>query len=130
MQMEGFFSFPRSDIGLPSLRSCGPFFQAATLLLVWSGIVSAQTPALNQQPHGFDDFAQRVQEYMKLRKALPNQRTTKRPEQIVNRRRSLAEAIREARPAAKQSDIFTPESNDEFLKVIRGTLQRPNVRKT
>ncbi len=70
---------------------------------------------------------------MKLRKALPNQRTTKRQEQIVDRRHSIADAIREARPAAKQGDIFTPEITPEFLKVIRGTIQgssSANVRKT
>jgi hypothetical protein len=105
----------------------------AALLLALSPAGAAQTPPLNQQPPGFDDFTQRVQEYMKLRKELPNQHTTKRQEQIVNRRHSLADAIREARPAAKQGDVFTPESTPEFLKVIRGTLQgagAASVRKT
>ena len=70
---------------------------------------------------------------LKLRKTLPNQHTTKRQEQIVDRRHTLADDIREARPAAKQGDIFTPESTPEFLKVIRATLQGSNsasVRKT
>lgn len=129
MRMGG-SKFPRPGIGLASLRGCFRFFQTASLLLALPGIAGAQTPALNQQPQGFDDFTQHVQDYMKLRKSLPNQRTTKRPEQIVSRRRALAEWIREARPAAKQGDIFTPESSEKFLKVIRGTLQRPNVRKT
>jgi hypothetical protein len=110
-----------------------PLLQATSLLLALSGCGVAQTPPLNKQPPGFDDFNQRVQEYMKLRKALPNQKTTKRQEQIVDRRHTLADAIREARPAAKQGDIFTPDSSAEFLKVIRGTLQgstAANVRKT
>jgi hypothetical protein len=109
------------------------FLHAASLWLVLSGAGIAQTPPLNKQPPGFDDFTQRVQQYMKLRKELPNQRTTKRQKQIVDRRHSIAEAIREARPAAKQGDIFTPESTVEFLKIIRGTLQgsnAANVRKT
>jgi len=104
--------------------------QAAGLLLALGAVGCAQSPPLNKQPPGFDDFTQRVQQYMKLRKALPNERTTKRAEQIVDRRHSLAQAIREARPAAKQGDIFTPESSEQFLKVIRATLQRSNVRKT
>jgi hypothetical protein len=99
-------------------------------MLLWSGFALAQAPALNKQPAGFDDFRQRVEEYMKLRKALPSQRTTKKQEQITDRRHALAEAIRQARPAAKQGEIFTPESSQEFLKVIRGTLQGANVRKT
>lgn len=109
------------------------FLQAASLLLALAGTGCAETPPLSKQPPGFDDFTQRVQQYMKLRKTLPNQHTTKRQEQIVDRRHTLADAIREARPAAKQGDIFTPESSAEFLKVIRGTLQGSNaasVRKT
>lgn len=103
---------------------------------MWLGLVAvavAQTGPPKQPPAGFDNFSQRVQEYMKLRKSLPNQRTTKRQEQIADRRRTLAEAIREARPNAKQGDIFTPESTPEFLKVIRGTFEgnkSSTVRKT
>jgi len=107
--------------------------RTASLLIALAGAGCAETPPLNKQPPGFDDFTQRVQQYIKLRKALPNQRTTKRQEQIVDRRRTLADEIREARPAAKQGDIFTAESTPEFLKVIRGTLQgsnSANVRKT
>src|ERR1700674_3997133 len=84
--------------------------QAAALMLALSAVGCAETPPLEKQPPGFDDFTQRVQQYMKLRKALPNEHTTKRQEQIVDRRHSIADAIREARPAAKQGDIFTPES--------------------
>src|SRR5579872_3139383 len=106
---------------------------AASLLLALTRTGYGETPSLNQQPPGFDDFTQRVQQYMKLRKALPNQHTTKRQAQIVDRRHMLADAIREARPAAKQGDIFTPESSVAFIKVIRGTLRgahAANVRKT
>jgi len=109
------------------------FLQAASLLLALAGTACAETPPLSKQPPGFDDFTQRVQQYMKLRKALPNEHITKRQEQIVDRRHSLADAIRDARPAAKQGDIFTPESSEQFLKVIRGTLQgssAASVRKT
>lgn len=112
----------------------GLTLQAASLVIAWSAVAAAQTPALNKQPPGFDEFTQHVEQYMKLRKTLPNERTTKRQEQIVDRRHSLADAIREARPAAKQGDIFTPESSEQFLKVIRGTVWRgsnaANVRKT
>jgi hypothetical protein len=105
----------------------------AALLIALAAAGCAETPPLNKQPPGFDDFTQRVQQYMKLRNALPNEKTTKRQEQIVDRRHSLADAIREARPTAKQGDIFTPEIAPEFLKVIRATLHGasgPNVRKT
>lgn len=81
----------------------------------------------------FGDFAQRVDRYVKLRKALPKERTTKRQEVIVDRRHELAQAIREARSGAKHGDIFTPEISQQFVTVIRGTLQgskASNVRKT
>jgi len=110
-----------------------PMLQAAGLLLALSGVAVAQTPPLTKQPAGFDGFNERVRQYLKLRNALPNQRTTKRQAQIVDRRRTLADAIREARPAAKQGDIFTPESTQQFLTVIRDTLQgmgSAKVRKT
>ena len=111
----------------------GLTLQAASLVIALSAVAAAQAPPRNKQPPGFDDFTPRVQQYMKLRKALPNERTTNRQDQIVDRRHSLADAIREARPAAKQGDIFTPESTPEFLKVIRATLQgsnSSNARKT
>lgn len=104
--------------------------QVAGLWLALVGVAGAQTPPLTQQPAGFDDFTQRVQQYMKLRNSLPNQRTTKHQDQIVSRRHALARSIREARSTAKQGDLFTPESTPEFVKVIRGTLQGPGVRKT
>jgi len=126
------FAGPRFShrLSRPLIGRC---LQAAGLLIALGAVGCAETPPLNKQPPGFDDFTQRVQQYMKLRKSLPNERTTKRQEQIVDRRHSLADAIREARPAAKQGDIFTPESTPEFLKVIRSTLQgsnSSNVRKT
>jgi hypothetical protein len=115
------------------LRTC-PLLQAAvSLLLALSEVAVAQTPPLNKQPPGFDDFTERVQQYLKLRNGLPNQRTNKRQDQIIDRRHTLADAIREARPMAKQGDIFTPESTPEFLNVIRGTLQgasSTNARRT
>jgi hypothetical protein len=115
------------------MQTRGFNLQAAILGILLSAAGVAQTPPLSQQPAGFVDFTQRVQTYMKLRKTLPDERTTKRQEQIVSRRHSLADAIRQARADSKQGDIFTPECSEEFLKVIRGTFHGSNaarVRKT
>jgi len=90
-------------------------------------------PSTNPNPPAWREFDQRVQQYLKLRKALPQERTTKRQEEIVDRRHALAQAIRESRADAKQGDIFTPEISEQFLKVIRSTFQgsnASNVRKT
>lgn len=91
-----------------------------------------QSPPGDPEP-AFREFEKRVQAYVKLRKAVPRLRTTNDRKEIVDRRRALAQAIREARPDAKQGDIFTPEISEQFLDVIRGALQgsgAPNVRKT
>jgi hypothetical protein len=93
----------------------------------------AQIPPVSPEPPAFRDFTKRVQQYLTLRKSLPEQRTTKRQKEIVDRRHALAQAIRESRTGAVQGDIFTPEISEQFLLVIRSTLQgsnASNVRKT
>ena len=89
-------------------------------------------PAVPESP-AFGDFTLKVQQYLKLRKALPQQHNTNRRKEIVDRRSALAQAIRESRTGAKQGDIFSPEISEQFLKVIRRTLKGSNassVRKT
>lgn len=111
-----------------------PFLRAGVLaLLASAGVGSAQAPHPTVQPQPFGDFSQRLEEYLKLRKGLPDERTTKHRKEIVDRRRALATAIREARKDAKQGDIFTPEISAEFNAAIRETFQGSkavNVRKT
>lgn len=89
-----------------------------------------QAPSEGPDSPAFREFGQRVQDYLKLRKSLPSERTTKHPEEITGRRKYLALAIREARSSAKQGDIFSPEISEAFLKVIRSTLQGTSVRRT
>lgn len=89
-----------------------------------------QTPPIAAEPPAFREFRQRVQAYMDLRKTLPRERTTKRTEEIADRRLALAQAIRELRAGAKQGDIFTADVSRQFLGVIRNTLQGSAVRRT
>ncbi|MEO8662481.1 MAG: hypothetical protein ABI693_28730, partial [Bryobacteraceae bacterium] len=80
-----------------------------------------------------EEFQLHVQEYVKLHKSVPPLRMTKQRREIVERRRALAEKIRESRPAAKQGDFFTPEVSAEVRRIIQKTFQSsaaPNVRKT
>jgi hypothetical protein len=113
------------------------FLRTGVLFIVLAGVLripvaagpQAVSPATQESP-AFREFTQRVQEYLKLRKATPRERTTKHQEEIVDRRYALAQVIREARSGAKQGDIFSPEIADQFLKIIRSTLQGANVRKT
>jgi hypothetical protein len=102
-------------------------FWVAGILPIPSALGFPQKPGPTPGSPTFGDFSQRVEQYLKLRKALPRERTTKRPEEIADRRRALAQAIRESRGGAKQGDIFTPEISEQFLRVIRSSLQGPNA---
>src|SRR5437868_14702272 len=73
------------------------------------------------------DFQKRVADYVKLRKSveskLPALKRTDSQEKIVHHEHELGHKIREARPAAKQGDIFTPEIAAEFRRLIAITMQ-------
>ncbi len=100
------------------------------------GAVASGAPQASpgkQETPAFHEFSQRVQQYIKLKKAAPRLRTTPQRKEIVDRRRALVQKIQEARADAKQGDIFTPEASAEFKQVILRTFQGPdasNVRKT
>jgi len=108
-------------------------FCVAGIFLISAAAGYPQNAAPTPENPTFGDFSQRVGQYLKLRKAAPPERTTKNQEEITDRRRALAQGIRKARADAKQGDIFTPEISEQFLRVIRSTLQGPkssNARKT
>ena len=107
------------------------FLPAACVLILLAGAAAAQTPALSKQPPGFGDFTQRVQQYMKLRNALPNQRTTKIPAKIVDRRQSLAEAIREKQVTfvVERPELLGGEAHRRSSSACgadHGTARRPH----
>jgi hypothetical protein len=92
-----------------------------------------ESPPKSPDLPAFREFTKGVQEYLKLQKAVPRLRTTKHREEIIERRRALAQKIREVRANAQPGDIFTPDVSEEFRRVIRSTFQGPgatNVRKT
>jgi hypothetical protein len=98
---------------------------------------AAQVSPASQPSPAFQDFTQRVQEYLKLRKELqgsvPRRKNTKLRKEIVERQVALAQKIREARSNAKQGDIFTPEISEQFRQTIGSKLHgasASNVRKT
>jgi hypothetical protein len=93
--------------------------------------VAARPPRVepeSPEPPAFREFSERVQQYVKLQRAMPRLRTTKKRKEIVERRRALAEKICEARANAKQGDFFTPAVSEEFRRVIQNALQGPNAR--
>jgi hypothetical protein len=91
-------------------------------------------PASPQEPVNPDslaiqDFQKRIDGYMKLRKAaaaqVPRLKTTGAPEKISEHEKSLAGRIREARPDAPQGNIFTPEIQAEFRRLIGLAMRTP-----
>jgi hypothetical protein len=116
------------------------FSRTVVLFIVLVGVlripITAGPPAdplASPESRGFHEFMQRAQKYVKLQKAMPRLRTTKRREEIVERRRALAQKIRESRPNAQPGDVFSPAASEEFRRVIRSTFQGPsgaNVRRT
>lgn len=73
------------------------------------------------------DFENRVAEYVKLHKTAGSGMPALKPADsgsvIANHEHALADKIREARPAAKQGDIFTPGVVMEFRRLIRTAMQ-------
>jgi hypothetical protein len=77
----------------------------------------------------FKIFTARVQQYVKLQKAveasLPTLKPTKEVAKIDGHERALARKIAQARSGARQGDIFTEEVTREFRRIIRGEFQGP-----
>jgi hypothetical protein len=114
------------------------FLRTAVLFVALVGVplVAADPPQIkpaSPDSPGFREFSQRLEEYLKLQKAVPRLRTTKKREEIIARRQALAQKVRETRSDAKQGDIFTPAASEEFRRIIRSVFLGPkgaSVRKT
>ncbi len=73
------------------------------------------------------DFDARTAAYVDLHRrvaaTVPARRSTDDPKRIMVRRKALAEAIRDARPDARQGAIFTPPIEADFRRVVRADLR-------
>jgi len=107
----------------------------ATLLATgWSSATRGQEPsAAKEQPEkiaGYKEFLERVQVYVTLHKSvestLPALKPTDLPEMITAHQLALARKIREARPNAKQGDIFTEDSRDAFGRTVHDEFRGPH----
>jgi hypothetical protein len=103
-------------------------------MIVAACLLGHLVPASSQEPKNPDslaiqDFEKRVDDYMKLRKEagakVPRLKTTDAPEKISDHEKSLASRIREARPGAGQGNIFTPEIQAEFARLIGLAMPTP-----
>ena len=76
-------------------------------------------------------FSDRVKQYMKMEADLPADKLTptKDVADLEKQRLALRQAVQQARPDAKQGDIFTKPVGDIFRKLLRSTLSGPSGRK-
>jgi hypothetical protein len=87
----------------------------ASAILGMAAACSKKEPERATDPTvaAFDDFARRLDNYVKIRNTLADSvgelDTTKSQAEIATRASDLAKAIAAARPQAKQGDIFSPE---------------------
>ena len=113
----------------------------ATMCLVAACSSSAQQASradTQQMPKGSNvnpdagliaDFKKRVDEYVKLREkavaAVPVDLQEKsKPAEINAAEKTLAQEVREARPAAKPGDIFTPATQASFRRLLKPPLTK------
>ncbi len=86
--------------------------------------VRGTTPATRVTPE--PEFSRRIDAYVALHRraaaTLPARERTADASQLVDWRKALANAIRAARPNAKQGDIFTPEVEADLRKLTRGDI--------
>jgi hypothetical protein len=112
---------------------------ALTLLAACSSSAQqAQRADPQQMPKGTNtnpdagmvaDFRKRVDDYAKLREkaagAAPVELQEKsKPADITSAEKSMAQRIREARPAAKAGDIFTPATQAMFRRLLKAPLSK------
>ena len=86
---------------------------------------------VNQGALVLQDFDKRVAAYLKVHREasgnLPALKTTGTPAEIAHRETALAAKIREARGAASQGEIFTPEIAAQFRLLIGETMRGPSA---
>lgn len=108
----------------------------ATGFLFLAGVALAAQP-VNPGAALVEDFEKRIDAYVQLRKNVeskqPQLKATASPEEISHRERELAHALREARKAAKERDIFTADIAMEIRRLIGLATQPadgPRVRRS
>ena len=107
---------------------------AALVTAGWPCPAPGQEPSAEKEhPEkiaGYKEFLNRVQAYVNLHKSiestLPALKPTDLPEMITAHQQALARKIREARPAARQGDIFTEDAREAFRRAIREEFQGPH----
>lgn len=123
-------SSPRPLVRLMATRPHRNLQAALTIAALLVAVCSATA----QQPPGSDtspavsDFNTRIARYMQMRSTAPaatNRKSSGSPDKLVQERQAITDRILEARPHAKQGDIFAPQIASYFRHQIAATLAGP-----
>ena len=100
---------------------------AAAILIAGVLAAWAEPPAVNRDAAIVNEFENRVDNYLKLRRDIEAEmgrlKTTKSEEKIAHHERELRHKVREARTGAREGDIFTPEISMEIRRLIGLAMQ-------
>ena len=95
-----------------------------------SGSSSAPNAPVNADAKAIAGFLDRINAYttlhLKLENSLPKLSKESTPEQIDKHQRALSALIQDARKDAKPGDIFTPESQAVFKRILAKVLGGPD----
>jgi hypothetical protein len=108
--------------------SLHPIATVALLILLqplWP--VFAQPPAQSEEDT-FASFTRQAKSYISMEHGLPADklRPTEDVVALENERQTLRQALQQARPNAKQGDLFTPEVAKEFRRLLGQTMKGPD----
>ena len=123
-----------------TLKAIGAFGLGLMLAALPSSAVTLQTPeqdeaaakasiaALSDAERAqLKAFSDRVKAYVKMQRQLPADKLspTKDVTKLEQQRKALRDALQQARPNAKQGEIFTPEVAPVFRKLLHATMSGP-----
>lgn len=95
--------------------------------VVLAGGIAVAQQAVNADAKVLQEFQQRIDEYVKLRKTAgkdtPPLKETADPADIQAAQDALAEKIRAARAGARQGDIFTPDAQKLFRRLMEPAVK-------
>ena len=142
-------------VTLPPMRTAGANMKISGRKQNWrlgvalicfgcAGLISAQMPQAttastaasvatlsDTEKAEMKSFSDRAKDYIKMERALPADKLSPKAKvaQLEQQRQTLRDAVQQARPNAKQGDVFTPPSADIFRKLLRAAMTRPEGQK-
>ena len=103
----------------------------AVVAVTQGALAAAQAP-VNPQAAALKDFGDRVRAYVALHdrvaRGIPPVSGAPSADAVTHHRDALAAGLREARPAAHEGDLFTPEVASQVRALVRRDLRARDLR--